>query len=166
MDHHCGDYLSYFLGRFLRIIAWLSPFYQFRASVWRRCGVNIGKGVFIGTLVNFDSEFPNLITLEDEVAVGPNAVVLCHAAASPFHQRLGIYRQPNKPVLVKHGAWLGSGCIILPGVTVGIGAVVAAGAVVSRDVPDFTVVAGNPARAVSKIPRPTKNSDLSEKHNI
>ena len=157
--------MSHFIGRFLRIIAWLAPFYQFRASVWRRCGVNIGKGVFIGTLVSFDSEFPNLITLEDEVAVGPNAVVLCHAAASPFHQRTGIYTSPTKPVLVKHGAWLGSGCIILPGVTVGIGAVVAAGAVVSRDVPDFTVVAGNPARAVSKIPRPSKSNSTAVVNN-
>ena len=157
--------MSHFIGRFLRIIAWLAPFYQFRASVWRRCGVNIGKGVFIGTLVSFDSEFPNLITLEDEVAVGPNAVVLCHAAASPFHQRTGIYKSPTKPVLVKYGAWLGSGCIILPGVTVGIGSVVAAGAVVSRDVPDFTVVAGNPARAVSKIPRPSKSNTNADVNN-
>jgi acetyltransferase-like isoleucine patch superfamily enzyme len=62
-------------------------------------------------------------------------------------------------VLIKRGAWIGSGAIILPGVTVGIGSIIAAGAVVSRDIPDFSVAAGNPARVVSKLPKPGEKSE-------
>ena len=86
-----GDNLGQLLGRFLRIIAWLAPFYQFRASVWRKCGVKVGKGVYIGNLVYFDGEFPHYITLEDEVSVGPSVLILAHSGASPFHQRTGIF---------------------------------------------------------------------------
>lgn len=142
------------LGRFLRIIAWLSPFYQFRSSVWRKSGVNIGKRVYIGNLVYFDGEYPHLITVEDDVSIGPSVLILAHSGASPFHQQTGIFHQPPKHVLLKRGAWLGSGSIILPGVTIGIGSIVAAGAVVSKNVPDYSVAAGNPARVVSKLPKP------------
>lgn len=146
--------MGHLIGRFLRILAWLAPIYQFRASVWRKCGVKVGNNVYIGNLVYFDGEFPHYITLEDEVSIGPSVLILAHSGASPFHQRTGIFHEGPKPVLIKHGAWLGSGCIILPGVTVGEGSIVAAGAVVSKDIPDYTTVAGNPARAVSKLPTP------------
>ena len=56
------------------------------------------------------------------------------------------------PVKISRGAWLGARCIILKGVTVGEGAVVGAGAVVTRDVPPWTVVAGNPAMIIRQIP--------------
>lgn len=56
-----------------------------------------------------------------------------------------------KPVHIKQNAWLGANTTILPGVTVGENAVVAAGAVVSHDVPDNTVVAGVPARVIKQI---------------
>jgi maltose O-acetyltransferase len=60
------------------------------------------------------------------------------------------------PIRIGDYAWIGSGAIILPGVTVGRGAVVAAGSIVTRDVPAFTIVAGNPARSIA-----TRNQDLS-----
>ena len=56
-----------------------------------------------------------------------------------------------KPVLIKRQAWIGAGSTILPGVTVGEMAVTGAGSVVTKDVPDFTIVAGNPARFIRKI---------------
>lgn len=57
----------------------------------------------------------------------------------------------GRPVLIEDGVWLGNRSIILKGVTIGRGAVVAAGAVVTRDVPARTVVAGNPARVVREF---------------
>ncbi len=51
----------------------------------------------------------------------------------------------SKPVLIKEGAWIGFNACILKGVTIGKGAVIGAGSVVTKDVPDFAVVAGNPA---------------------
>ena len=52
------------------------------------------------------------------------------------------------PIVIRQGAWIGSGSIVLAGVTVGKHAVVAAGSIVTRDVRDYSVVAGNPARAI------------------
>jgi acetyltransferase-like isoleucine patch superfamily enzyme len=68
----------------------------------------------------------------------------------------------TKPVVVGHYAWISTGAMILPGVTVGDGGVVAAGAVVSRDVPAYHVVAGNPAKVV----RTNRSQKLDYKPNL
>ncbi len=141
------------LGRILRVLAWLAPIYQFRVACHRRCGVKIGRGVFIGAMVMIDSEHPDYVEIEDWASIGPGAMIMAHSGASPYQQRLGIYHESPKKVTVKRGAWIAAGAIVLPGVTVGEGAIVAAGAVVSRDVPPMTMVAGNPARAVMRLER-------------
>ena len=58
----------------------------------------------------------------------------------------------EKPIHIKEGAWIGSGSIILGNVTIGKFSVVGAGSVVTKDVPDYTIVAGNPAKKIKKIP--------------
>lgn len=55
---------------------------------------------------------------------------------------------PAKSVLVKEGSWIGANSVILPGVTIGRNSVVGAGSIVTKDVPDFTLVAGNPAKMI------------------
>jgi putative colanic acid biosynthesis acetyltransferase WcaF len=65
------------------------------------------------------------------------------------------FARRDAPILVEDRAWIGSRAIVLKGVTIGRGAVVAAGAVVTQDVPPFTIVAGNPARPVRS--RGTRN---------
>jgi acetyltransferase-like isoleucine patch superfamily enzyme len=82
------------------------------------------------------------------VSIGPEAALLTlgHDPRSPtFADRGG-------PVSVGDRAWIGFRAIVLPGVTIGEGAVVGAGGVVSRDVPPFTIVAGNPARPIGSRP--------------
>jgi phosphonate metabolism protein (transferase hexapeptide repeat family) len=54
----------------------------------------------------------------------------------------------GRPVLIGHDVWIGHGAIVLPGRSIGTGAVVAAGAVVTKDVPPYVIVAGNPARII------------------
>ncbi len=127
--------------------------YQLRSSIVRGCGVRVGRGVYIGNLVFFDGEYPEYIEIEDEVSIGPGAIVVAHAGASPFLSRLGIYHREPERVALKRGCWIGAGAIILPGVTVGEGAIVAAGSVVSQDVPPYMMVAGNPGRVVKKLER-------------
>lgn len=140
-----------FLGRCLRILAWLAPSYQFRASVYRKCGVKIGKGVYMGFLVMIDGEYPEYIEIQEWASIGPGVKIMAHSGASPYHQQRKIFHEGPKRVVIGKGAWLATGAIILPGVTIGEGAIIAAGAVVSKDVPPLTMFAGNPARMVQKL---------------
>jgi acetyltransferase-like isoleucine patch superfamily enzyme len=58
----------------------------------------------------------------------------------------------SKPILIKSNAWIGMNCVILKGVTIGEGAIVGAGSVVTKDVPDWTLVGGNPAKVIKVLP--------------
>jgi maltose O-acetyltransferase len=90
------------------------------------------------------------ISIGDKVSLGHGVLVLTgtHEIGPPSH-RAG--RLVTEPVSIGDGAWLGSRCVIFPGVKIGAGAVVAAGAVVTEDVPANTVVAGVPAQIVKSL---------------
>lgn len=106
----------------------------------------IGKNVFI----NFDCTFLDLggITIEDNVLIAPKVSLL-----SEGHSLSPESRQSLVPghIHIKRNAWIGAGATILPGVTIGENSVVAAGAVVSKDVPDNTIVGGVPAKIIKII---------------
>lgn len=111
-------------------------------------GINIslGKNVFI----NHACSFLDLggITIEDDVMIGPRVNITSenHPVSIPDRKSM-----LPAPVHIKKNAWIGAGATILPGVTIGENAVVAAGAVVNKDVPDNTVVAGVPAKVIKHI---------------
>lgn len=108
--------------------------------------ISIGKNVFI----NHACSFLDMggITLEDDVLIGPKVNLITeNHPMNPADRRA----MAAKPILIKRKAWIGSGATILPGVTVGENAIVAAGAVVSRDVPDNAVVGGVPAKIIKYI---------------
>lgn len=108
--------------------------------------VRIGNHVWIGPQAYFDAR--NL-TLEDYVGWGPGAKVLgsTHTGV-PIDQPIIETDLEIRPVRVEAWADVGTGSILLPGVTVGRGSIIGAGAVVTRDVPPFAIVAGVPARFV------------------
>jgi UDP-3-O-[3-hydroxymyristoyl] glucosamine N-acyltransferase len=119
--------------------------------------ISIGKKVIIRpSSMLFASEHgdssPNII-IEDYVLMGSGVHIYTanHCFSDPT---LAIYFQGHekvKPVKISTGAWLGANCIILPGVTVGRNSVVGAGSVVTKDVPDNVVVAGQPAKLIKTI---------------
>lgn len=104
---------------------------------------SLGKNVFI----NHACSFLDIggITIEDDVLIGPRVNITSESHPLDPSDRTALVL---KPVHIKRNAWIGAGATILPGVTVGENAVVAAGAVVSRDVAPNTVVAGVPAKVV------------------
>lgn len=103
----------------------------------------LGKHVFI----NHACSFLDLggITLEDHVLIGPQVKLITENHPLDPEDRRALI---GKPILIKRNAWIGAGATILPGVTVGENAVVAAGAVVSKDVAANTVVGGVPAKFI------------------
>ena len=111
--------------------------------------VNIGNNVKIGNGVRIQNNVSVYegVELEDNVFCGPSCVftnVLVPRAHYPVHG------QYNK-TLIKEGASLGANCTIVCGHTVGRGAMIAAGAVVTKDVPDFALMAGVPARQIGTV---------------
>jgi acetyltransferase-like isoleucine patch superfamily enzyme len=106
----------------------------------------LGKNVFI----NHGCTFLDLggIVIEDEVLVGPKVSLITenHPVAPEQRKMLDLKR-----IILKRNCWIGANAVILPGVTVGVNSVVAAGSVVTKDVPDNTVVAGVPARVIKKV---------------
>jgi len=108
--------------------------------------IKIGRQVFI----NHGCSFLDMggITIEDQVMIGPRVNLTTeNHPLNPADRRAMVC----KPILIKRNAWIGAGVTILPGVTIGKNAVVAAGAVVTKDVPDNTVVAGVPAKFIKSI---------------
>ncbi|MFG6429472.1 DapH/DapD/GlmU-related protein [Roseateles sp. LYH14W] len=121
--------------------ALLPPFY----SDFGR-NIRVGKNVFI----NHACEFMDRggITIGDDVLIGPkvNLVTINHPL-DPATRR----STHCAPIIIEKGAWLAAGVSVMPGVTIGENAVVAANAVVTRDVPANTVVGGIPARFIKHI---------------
>ena len=108
--------------------------------------IQIGKNVFI----NHACSFLDMggITIEDDVLIGPKVNLITeNHPLDPADRKALIC----KPIVIKRNAWIGAAATILPGVTIGENAVVAAGAVVSKDVPANTVVGGIPAKHIKNI---------------
>ncbi len=108
--------------------------------------IRLGKNVFINHACSFLDLCP--ITIEDDVMIGPKVNLITENHPLEPGDRKTVLL---KPIVVKRNAWIGAGATILPGVTIGENAVVAAGAVVSRDVPPNSIVAGIPAKVVKMV---------------
>lgn len=113
--------------------------------------VKIGNHVFINSNVLFMAR--GGITIEDGVQIAANVQLLTNNH-DPYNKRL----LPCKPILICEDAWIGAGATILPGVRIGKHAVVGAASIVTKDVPDYAVAVGNPAKII-KMLEPEKFSE-------
>lgn len=132
----------------------LPKFFVGIVHIWRMTGCHIGQNVRIGLDVYYDIDNANLIYIEDDVWITSRCLLLCHRRdMSQYYKGDCIMDMPyiKAPVTLKKGCHIGMGSIIMPGVTVGEGAVVGAGAIVTKDVPAWSVVAGNPAKIIYMI---------------
>jgi acetyltransferase-like isoleucine patch superfamily enzyme len=114
--------------------------------------INFGKHTTIGknVFINHACSFLDLggITIEDDVLIGPKVNLITENHPTNPSNRKSLL---CKPIVIKRNAWIGAAATILPGVTVGENAIVAAGSVVTKDVPSNTLVAGVPAKKVKRI---------------
>ena len=114
--------------------------------------INYGKNTKFGknVFINFDCVFLDLggITIEDNVLIAPKVSLLSEGHPVSPGERKSLV--PGH-IYIRKNAWIGAGATILPGVTIGENSVVAAGAVVTKDVPANTVVGGVPAKAIKTI---------------
>lgn len=113
-----------------------------------------GSNTHVGE--NFFANFNCTILDVCEVRIGDNCMlapgVQIYTATHPLHPtERNSGKEFGKPITIGHNVWIGGSAIINPGVTIGDHVVVASGAVVTKDVPDAVVVAGNPAKVIKKI---------------
>jgi acetyltransferase-like isoleucine patch superfamily enzyme len=137
-------------NRILQIFARVAPgatTLRVRLNRWR--GVNIGKDVWIGYDAIIETSCPHLVTIRDRAAIGMRATIIAH-------------NRELRGVVIEEDAILGPGVIVLPAVTIGQGAIVTAGSVVTKSVPPKTMVQGNPARPIAKVEIPFRR-DVSVK---
>lgn len=123
------------------------------------CGKNItvGNHVFFNSGCNFQDQ--GGITIDDGVLIGHNVVLATLNHCMISEQRANL--EPA-PIHIGKNVWIGANAIVLPGVTIGDGAVIAAGAIVTKDVPANTIVGGVPAKKIGIYHKTYNNKNISE----
>ena len=123
--------------RVLQLLARMAPGAEtIRPTLNRWRGVKIAKGVWIGYDSIIETSHPEMVTIKENAIIGIRTTILAH-----FRELEG--------VTIEEEVFLGPGCIIMPGVTIGRGSMVTAGSVVTSSVPAMTVVQGNPAKPIA-----------------
>ncbi len=132
-----------------------------RAFAWKILGAKIGKNVHIAYGAYLDVSNMKYLTVEDDVGFGPQCFLLMHKIdMSLFDPSIAQHPMPMKegPIYICRRSHIGSRAMIMPGVKIGEGATIAAGAVVTKDVPPFSVVAGVPAKVIKYVTAYEKSS--------
>lgn len=141
----------------IRHKTWLSfinfPHNSIRCFSLRKCGYNIGKNVYIGhdlivatTLGSKECK----LTLEDRVSIAPRVTLLLSSDAN-WSELNHIYPPIRGQITIKHDCWLGANVTVLPNITIGEYSIIGAGAVITKNVPPYSVVAGVPGKIIKNI---------------
>jgi acetyltransferase-like isoleucine patch superfamily enzyme len=150
--------------KLLKLFAKQVPGSGIRIRLLRICGYVIGEHVYLGEDFIIVDDLGALgdahcnLTIGDRVAVSPRVTFVLHT--QPNESRIVPYVNSHKgSITIASDAWIGTGAVILPNVTIGEGAVVGANSVVTRDVAPYTVVGGVPARFIKQVEVPWKRSE-------
>lgn len=144
-----------------------------RAFTWRLIGGKIGKHVRIGYGVYLDVSSMRSLTVEDYVGIGAECLLLMHKIdQSKFTDRREGVPTIQLPIHICSNVQIGMRSVIMPGVTIGEHSFVASNSTVTKDVPPYCVVGGNPARVIKELKRPnedekeSKDDEVNKENNI
>lgn len=146
--------------KLLKLVAKHLPGFGLRISLLRMCGYVIGNSVYIGEDIIIiddlgDTQFN--LSIGDRASISPRVTFVLHT--QPNESRIAPYVNSRKgSITIDSDAWIGTGAVILPNVTIGEGAVVGANSVVTKDVAPYTVVGGVPAREIKQVNVPWNRS--------
>lgn len=139
-------------------------------QVWKNGKITIGNSVYIGGATTLQCK--ESISIADNVIIANNAMLIDnnnHPTSPTMRMKMSQCTDflndllwswdyaDSAPIVIEENVWIGRDTRIMKGVTIGKGSIIALGAVVTHDVPPYTVVAGNPARIVKELPKPENN---------
>lgn len=124
-----------------------------RPRYWKKCGVDTTGRFKVGYGVYFDAGNAKHLHVEDNVWIASQCLFLCHRRILDNYSEGDDYNMlPYKieDIHLKRGCCIGMRSIIMPGVTVGEGAIIGAGSLVTKDIPPYVLAVGNPAKIIKK----------------
>lgn len=149
-----------------------TPILNRYSSLWyRKLGVVFGKNPMISTDLRVSGEYSNIsikdnviitegcfFLAKNKISIGENTgigfrtmIITSSNPNGPYSELKKLYSNETKPVKIGDNSWIGAGSLILPGITIGNYSIVAAGSVVTKDVPDYYVVGGVPAKLIKQL---------------
>jgi len=138
------------------------PLCKLRILLLRMAGYSIGKNVYIGEdlIISDELKDTNNIIIKNNVSISSRVTIV--TSSGPNNPKsLKYFGMKKGQVIIEDGAWIGSNAVILPGVIVGRCSVIGAGAVVTKDVLPYTVVAGVPAKIIKRLDKHETNTELN-----
>lgn len=132
---------------------------RLRPIIIRQMGCHVGKHTFFGDYVRIDTSYPEMIYIGDYAHITSGCRILCHQRdltgycigdnAADLGYRTG-------EVHIGKGVMVGMETMVMPGVSIGDGAIIGAGSLVTKDIPAWTIAAGRPAKVIKEIPKREK----------
>jgi len=141
-----------FVKKTFKSIASIFPMNSVRVMSLRACNYNVGDDVYIGERLIIVDKLAdkNCLDIGNRVSVAPGVILV--TSSDPNHSKIAPYVKCIRgKIVINDDAWIGAGTIILPNITIGMGSVVAAGAVVTKSVEPYSIVAGVPAKKIGEV---------------
>lgn len=140
-----------------KIARWIAtnhPDNRTRKAIFRATGVYVGAGAVLNPMLSISDSFAKLVSIGERASIAQNVTIVADSAPNnaTLAKLPGVRSMiVRAPVVLMNDCWIGAGATILPGITIGSEAIVGAGSVVTKDVPERTVAAGVPARVIRKL---------------
>jgi acetyltransferase-like isoleucine patch superfamily enzyme len=157
--------LNFSMRYFFERLAYFSRSNRFRVWCYRRMGVNIGKGAFVGNYIIFDRIFPSMVFIGDHTSIGDSTVITAHANIPSKTPLKKLYPRSMKKTVIGKGIWIMPNCVVAPGVIIGDYSVIATGAIITKDIPPMVLAGGLPAKVLKDLSPQLKGEIPEEEFN-